>query len=135
MDTSGNYSNFVEEWKYDYNLFKAQCHKAKDKVALDGKDEDDLNNELNKKVQAATLDVMKEKTKKIQIKAKENPINKVEKMEETAMVAIKKELNIDELLQKEELERESKEQDDLRANIKKEKQKDECLIKRNGRPI
>jgi hypothetical protein len=129
MDTSGNYSNFIEEWKYDFNLFKAQCHRAKDRVALDGKDQDDLNNELKKKVEAAQMDVMKEKTKKIQIKAKENPINKVEKMEETAMVAIKKELNIDGLLEKEELERESKEQDDLRDSIKKEKQKDECLIK------
>lgn len=129
MDTSGNYSNFIEEWKYDFNLFKAQCHRAKDRIALDGKDQNDLNNELNKKVQAAQMDVMKEKTKKIQIKAKENPINKVEKMEETAMVAIKKELNIDGLLEKEELERETKEQEEIRASIKKEKQKDECLIK------
>ena len=129
MDTSGNYSQFVEEWKYDFNLFKAQCRKSKDKVAIDGADENALNNELNKKVQAATLDVMKEKTKKIQIKAKENPINKVEKMEETAMIAVKKELDIDGLLEKEELERESSEQDELRASITKERQKDECLIK------
>jgi len=50
-------------------------------------------------------------------------------MEETAMVAIKKELNIDGLLEKEELERETKEQEEIRASIKKEKQKDECLIK------
>jgi len=121
--------NFVEEWNYDFNLFKVQCHTPRKVVALNDKEEKELNDELNKKIESAKLDVVKERTKKLQQKVQESPVSKVEKLQETAMLALKKELNIDELLQKEEYEREEAETRELKAQLENEKKKDECLIK------
>lgn len=122
--------NFVEEWNYDFNLFKNQCKTEKKVLKLDDVEEKELQKELEKKIEAAKLDVVKERTKKIQQKVKDSPVvNKVEKLQETAMLAMKKELAIDGLLQKEELEREEQEARELQVQLEKEKQKDECLIK------
>ena len=53
----------------------------------------------------------------------------MEKLQETAMLEMKKELTIDQLLQKEELEREEAEQRELQKQVELEKKKEECLIK------
>lgn len=121
--------NYVEEWNYDFNLFKNQCFTPRKVAALNDKDEKELDDELKKKIEGAKLDIIKERTKKIQQKVQEAPISKVQKLEETAMLAMKKELNIDELLQKEEFEREEAETRELKAQLESEKKKDECLIK------
>lgn len=121
--------NFVEEWNYDFNLFKIQCHTERKVIELNDKEEKELQDELQKKIDSAKMDVVKERTKKIQQKVQEAPVNKVEKLQETAMLAMKKELTIDELLQKEEYEREEAETRELRMQLESEKKKDECLIK------
>lgn len=121
--------NFIEEWNYDYNLFKIQCHTERDVVSLSNKEEKELQDELEKKIDSAKLDVIKERTKRIQQKVQEAPINKVDKLQETAMLAMKKELAIDGLLQKEEMEREEAETRELKLQLENEKKKDECLIK------
>lgn len=128
--TNAKSGNFVDEWNYDFNLFKNQCHTLRKTIALNDSEEKALNDELNKKIESAKLDIVKERQVKIQQKVKEEgPISKVEKVQETAMLAMKKELNIDELLQKEELEKEEQETRELKAQIESEKKKDECLIK------
>lgn len=129
LDTNNKF-NFVAEWNYDFNLFKNQCHTDRKVVALNDKEEKELKDELERKIDSAKLDVVKERTKKIQQKAnKDTPINKVEKMQETAMLAIKKELVIDEMLEKEEMEKEESETRELKVQLENEKKKDECLIK------
>lgn len=121
--------NFVDEWNYDFNLFKNQCHQDRKVVALNIKEEKELQNELNNRIQSAKLDIVKERTKRLQHKAEEQPLNKMEKLQETAMLAMKKELSIDQLLQKEELEREEAEQLELQKQVEIEKKKEDCLIK------
>ena len=116
--------NFVEEWNYDFNLFKIQCHTERKIIALNDKEEKELKDELEKKIDSAKLDVIKERTRKIQQKVQEAPINKVDKLQETAMLAMKKELSIDGLLQKEELEREEAETRELKMQLEVEKKKD-----------
>lgn len=128
LETS-NKASFVEEWNYDFNLFKIQCHTDRKVVALNDRDEKELQQELEKKIDSAKMDVVRERQKKIQQKVQETPITKVEKLQETAMLAMKKELTIDGLLQKEENEREEAETRELRIQLESEKKKDECLIK------
>lgn len=82
--------NFVDEWNYDFNLFKNQCHQDRKVVALNIKEEKELQNELNNRIQSAKLDIVKERTKRLQHKAEEQPLNKMEKLQETAMLAMKK---------------------------------------------
>eukprot|EP00340_Litonotus_pictus_P005635 CAMPEP_0170516554 /NCGR_PEP_ID=MMETSP0209-20121228/2732_1 /TAXON_ID=665100 ORGANISM="Litonotus pictus, Strain P1" /NCGR_SAMPLE_ID=MMETSP0209 /ASSEMBLY_ACC=CAM_ASM_000301 /LENGTH=681 /DNA_ID=CAMNT_0010801479 /DNA_START=180 /DNA_END=2225 /DNA_ORIENTATION=- len=121
--------NFVDEWNYDFNLFKIQCRTERSVVNLNDKEEKELQDELQKKIDGAKLEVIKERTRKIQQKVQETPVNKAEKLQETAMLAMKKELAIDDLLQKEELEREDMETKALKQQLESEKKKDECLIK------
>jgi hypothetical protein len=128
LDTSSKVS-FVEEWNYDFNLFKIQCHTERDVVKLNEKEEKELQNELDKKIDSARLDVLNERTKRIKQRAAETPINKIEKLQETTMMAMNKELKIDELLQREEVEREQNEERELKLKLELEKKKDECLIK------
>lgn len=121
--------NFIEEWQYDFNLFKVQCHSERKVIALNDKEEKQLQHELEKKIDAAKLEVIKERTRQIQSKIHESPVNKIDKLQETAMLAMKKELSIDGLLQKEELEREEAETRELKIQLETEKKKDECLMK------
>jgi hypothetical protein len=121
--------NFFEEWNYDFHLFKIQCRTERDVVELNNKEEKELSDELEKKIDSAKLDVIKERTKRIQKKVEEAPINKVDKLQETAMLAMKKELAIDGLLQKEEMDREEAEIKEMKLQYESEKKKDECLMK------
>ena len=130
LDSGSSKGNFVEEWNYDFNLFKYQCHSPRKTIELNDVEEKKLKNELDKKIEAAKMDIVKERQHKIEQKVKEEePVSKVEKVQETAMLAMKKELNIDELLQKEEYEREQNEERELKMQLEQEKKKDECLIK------
>jgi len=65
---------------------------------------------LKRKIDAAKLELIQERIKRLHHKVEEAPLVKMEKIQETAMMALKKELAIDELLQKEELEREEEEE-------------------------
>lgn len=122
-------SNFVEEWDYDFNLFKHQCHTDRPTIALDEAEEKKLEKEYEDKVASAKLDIVRERTKKLKEKVEEAPASRIEKTQAVTMMAIQKELKLEELLEKEELERENAEERELRAQIEKEKNKDECLIK------
>jgi hypothetical protein len=128
LDASSKVS-FTDEWNYDFNLFKIQCHTERDVIKLNQKEEQELQNELDKKIDSAKLDVLSERTKRIKQRAAETPINKIEKLQETTMMAMNKELKIDELLQREEVEREQAEERELKLKLELEKKKDECLIK------
>jgi len=128
IDTNPN-SNFVEEWDYDFNLFKHQCHTDRPTISLDEREEKELEDEFNNKVESAKMDVVRERTKRLKDKVEEAPATRIEKTQAVTLMAIQKELKLEELLEKEEAERESAEERELRAQIEKEKRKDDCLIK------
>lgn len=121
---------WVNEWDYDFNLFKYQCSTPKDSKDFDGgfskKDENDLNNKLNQ----AKADLIKEKEIKMQKQAEEEEIrNSEEKINSMELEAIKKEFNLEEMIEKEESAREKMEEERIRAEIEKEREKRECLMK------
>lgn len=112
----------VEEWDYDFNLFKLQCS---------SKRPEHIMNEFQKKLQEKMQDVKKglldEAQETMKRKAQETEEMKLEtKIKSTSKVAlqaIQKEVNLEELIKKEELEREKKEEEFMMKKIDEEKKK------------
>ena len=122
-------TNFVEEWDYDFNLFKRQCKTDRPTVSLDLKEEKELEKELRDNIQNAKLSIVKERAKRLKEKVTDVDAIKVQKTEEMALMAVQKEIKLEDLLEKEELEKEAAEEKELKVQIDNEKKKDECLIK------
>ena len=121
---------WVNEWDYDFNLFKYQCSTPSDwksfNNTLNNKEENDLNNKLNQ----AKADIIKEKELKIQKQAEEEEVrNAEEKINIMELEAIQKEFNLEELIEKEEEQREKAEEEKIRLEIEEEKEKKDCLLK------
>ena len=120
----------VNEWDYDFNLFKYQCSTPKDwksfNKTLNNQEENALNNKMNQ----AKADIIKEKELKLQKQAEEEEIrNAEEKINSMELEAIQKEFNLEELIEKDEKEREKAEEEKIRQEIEKEKEKRECLLR------
>jgi len=127
IDTANKF-DFVEEWRYDFNLFRNQCHTDRKTVALSDKEEQGLKKELQDRITGAKLDVVRERANKIKKKIEEPDIKRVDALQQTTLLAMKKEVNIDELLQKEEVAKESEEAASTVLDIEKEKKKNDCLV-------
>jgi hypothetical protein len=125
---AANKFDFVAEWRYDFNLFRNQCHTDRKTVALSDKEENGLKKELQDRINGAKLEVVKERANKIKKKIEEPDIRRVDALQQTTLLAMKKELNIDELLQKEESAKESEESANSISEIEKEKKKNDCLV-------
>lgn len=127
---------FIEEWDYDFNLFKFQCHSKRDVVDSDS-NKGDLNGEmaakLKEKIDAAKRELLAERMN--QIKKKQQEEEEVSegkviiKTQEVAMKALKKEITIEEKIKQEEKERESAEEAELMRQIEEEKKKKDCILK------
>merc|ERR1712147_564897 len=96
--------------------------------ALSDKEENGLKKELQDRIHGAKLEVVKERANKIKKKIEEPDIRRVDALQQTTLLAMKKELNIDELLQKEESAKESEESANSISEIEKEKKKNDCLV-------
>merc|ERR1712166_939705 len=94
----------LEEWDYDYNLFKYQCaYKKSDKEATELKRRlDDKINQAKGALMAEQADKIRKKTKK---EEKETMVVLVKKTSGIALQAIQKELNLEAMIQKEEEEK------------------------------
>jgi len=112
----------VEEWDYDFHLFKYQCNEKKEEHKVD---------EFQKKVEEKIKDIKKnllaEAETEMKHKAQKNEEIKLElKVKNTnnvAFRALQKELNLEELVKQEEMEREKKEVQVMLKNIEEEKKK------------
>merc|ERR1711957_128544 len=117
----------LEEWDYDYNLFKYQCaYKKNDKEARE------LRRRLDEKINAAKGALMAEQGEKIRKKTKkeekEQMVVLVKKTNGIALQAIQKELNLEAMIQKEEEEKIEREKAEIMANIEKERKKKQCVL-------
>jgi hypothetical protein len=125
---------WVEEWDYDYNLFKYQCsspleHKTFNNTMNQDDDPDDDDN-LNNQMDAFKADLIKEKERKMQKESEEGEIkNREEKLNGLELEAIQKEFNMEEMLEKDESQKEKDDEDKIRAEVEKEKEKRACLMK------
>jgi hypothetical protein len=128
---SSNNGKMIEEWDYDFNLFKYQCATPRDKVevAMD----DQLNKKLQNKIQNAKKELLEERENEIKKGVEKDEANQMDKVIKTtnqvALQAIQKELNLEAMIKQEESEREQKEELDMLKKIEEEKKKTECFMK------
>merc|ERR1712032_1161541 len=116
----------LEEWDYDFNLFKYQCAYKKD-----DKDARELRRRLDDKINAAKGALMAEQADKIRKKTKKEEkksmVVLVKKTNGIALQAIQKELNLEAMIQKEEEEKIEREKAEIMMNIEKERKKKQCV--------
>lgn len=119
---------WVNEWDYDFNLFKNQCAVNQGEVdfSLDSTEEGKLNNELTQ----LKADIIKQKELQVANELEEQTIYKEKNaIDETELSAIEKEFDIEQMVQQEERQREEKMEEELNLQIEKEKEKRNCLLK------
>merc|ERR1712032_1041577 len=118
----------LEEWDYDFNLFKYQCAYRKD-----DKKAREMRRKLDDKINAAKNALMAEEGEKIRKKTKKDEKEKmvvlVKKTHGIALQAIQKEMNLEVMIQREEEEKIEREKQEIQANIEKERKKRECVMK------
>jgi len=121
-------SKVVEEWRYDFNLFKYQCNYGHKESELDM----NLKKKLDAKIKAAKQGVMddaQEEMKRKAQKSEEKKLStKVKKTNAVALQAVQKEINLEEMIKNEETEREFKEEEDMKLRIGQEQEKQKCLV-------
>merc|ERR1712151_772874 len=125
--------DFVEEWYYDYNLFKNQCRTNRAKTSVVFTEEKKLEEEYKKKVDGVKMDMVEEKAnmikKRVEQTEKRKLVTKVDEVRKVSLTAIEKEQRLEDLLEKEEETREEDENTTLTRQIESEKKKEECLMK------
>jgi len=132
-EIEGQKGKFVEEWDYDFSLFKNQCRTKRPEIQLDATEEKKLEADYKEKVAEAKMDVVRDRQQALK-KAVENNEEtlletKVQKTEATSVQAVRKELQLEEKLTREEKEREDIETRELAQQVEIEKKKNECLVK------
>ena len=113
----------VDEWRYDFNLFKYQCNYGHKEQELDV----NLQKRLEEKITSAKAALIEEAQvdikKKAQLIEEKKLATSVQKINNVALEAIKKEINVEELIKNEEKEREVKEEEELNTKIAQEQEK------------
>jgi hypothetical protein len=130
----GTQSNpkFYKSWKNDFIMFSHNCYQPHD--IGNGKDENvKLQDDFQKKITQAQIDVIQQREKLLEAKLDQADEFKIEgkmkRVQGTVMKAIKKELNLEELIKKEEQEKVDSTTQELMVKFKYEKHKKKCLKK------
>ena len=116
-----NAKKAVDEWDYDFNLFKFQCNY--------GHKEHEVNfdKKLNEKIKQAKQVLLDETQEEMKRKAEDGEEKKlqteVKQTNKVALQAIQKEINLEEMIKLEEQEREKKEEEEMLKKIEDEKKK------------
>ena len=117
----------IEEWDYDFHLFKNQCRPKRYAAKFD------IEGELKKKIEEAKQAVLEERESVIrneEIKREaEKERLKIRKAERLALEAIEKQIRIETLLKQEAEEMELREEEELKEQIKEQERKEQCLLK------
>ena len=125
--------DFLEEWYYDFNLFKNQCQTKRAKSSLIFSEEKKLEDEFKKKVAGVQASMVEEKASMIKKRVEQTEtrklVSKVDKVRKVSLTAIEKEQRLEDLLEKEESSREEDETSTFTQQIESEKKKEECLMK------
>jgi len=124
--------DFVEEWDYDFNLFKRQCKKDRPKSETVF-EKSRLENEFKNKVENLKIELVQQKAEGIKKQVGEDEkkklVNKIDQVRKTSLHALEKEMKLEDLLEKEEESKEEEESKTLEMQISSEKKKDDCLMK------
>merc|ERR1712032_1439012 len=119
----------VEEWRYDFNLFKYQCNYGHKEQELNFS----LQKKLESKIKKANQSLMEEAQEDVKKRAQKTEEKKlathIQKTNSVALQAIQKEINVEEMIKNEEVDRERKEEIEVNQRIEQEKEKQKCLVK------
>jgi hypothetical protein len=125
--------DFLEEWYYDFNLFKNQCQTKRAKSSIIFSEEKKLEDDFRKKVAGVQASMVEEKAsmikKRVEQTEKRKLVSKVDQVRKVSLTAIEKEQRLEDLLEKEEASREEDETRTFTTQIESEKKKEECLMK------
>lgn len=120
--------NIIDEWNYDFNLFKNQCSENRDLKDLD----DHLKKDLENKIENAKMNAFKEEEDKLKQKIKKEEIEQLytngQKMKLQSKIALAREINLEERIKLEEEEKVNREKEELQKQIEKEEQKGKALL-------
>lgn len=125
--------DFIEEWDYDFNLFKYQCRKKRVKSDNVLPEQQKLEKEFQEKVSELKTEIVMEIAEKNKEHVEENEelkLNKkVAQIQTTSLKALEKEVKMEDLLEKEEEAMEDSETKFLENQIDEEKKREECIAK------
>jgi len=112
----------IEEWDYDFNLFKHQCNYQKSEHIME-----EFQKKFDEKIKDIKKDLMEEsqlkKREKDRLNEETNIQTYIKNTKTVAINAIKKEINLEELIRQEELERERREEQLMLKKIEDERKK------------
>ena len=126
---------WVEEWDYDYNLFKYQCYKPrlKSEIEAEAAEKKQIQKEFKEHVNEIKVEIVKKARedvkKKVHVQDEIKLQTKIEKAKQFSFKAIEKEVKLEHLLEEEEETREEEETNEIKIQIEHEEKKNECLIK------
>lgn len=111
----------VDEWDYDFNLFKYQCNYGHKEHEVD------FDQKLNEKIKQAKKALLSEAEEEMKKKAQDGEDQKmateVKQTNKIALQAMQKEINLEEMIKLEEQDREKKEEQQMLKSIEDEKKK------------
>ena len=126
IDTYHN--SFVNEWNYDFNLFKTQCFQER-KVNYDISNDPEFQKKQSE-LQQEFIQQKKNKIKSESTKSEEFQLMKKRKETEAmTLSALMKEKHFEDMLIKEEAEREEEELKEIQLQLENEKKKKDCMKK------
>jgi len=121
-----NAKKTVEEWEYDFNLFRYQCNFGHQEHQVD------FDRKLKDKMKQAKQSVLEEAQEEMKKRAQDGEEKKlaveVKKTNQVALQAIQKEINLEEMIKLEEQDREKREEDEMLKRIEEEKKKSVILF-------
>ena len=132
LDSLSN--DFMNEWLYDFNLFKNQCFAEipRSLNPIPDTEEKKLEDQFKERINSVKLDIVMEKLKQVQNAQTDEDSNivthKIQSAEEISMNAIQKEDQLEKLLEKEEVQKQNEQTEELKLQLKQEKKKNDCLL-------
>jgi hypothetical protein len=115
------------DWDKDFHLFKYSCETKPDEIEVE------LEHKMKEKMDEAKKDLLLEREqmikKKILEKDEDTEFSIIKKTNKVAQQAIVKEENLEEMIEREEEEREKREQESILTQIESEKKKNDCIMK------
>lgn len=122
LETAGK-KGFVEEWNYDFHLFKDKCRQERPTI--------DALNEIDPNEDPTSINFIAKKRMKLkEVSKKDDEYLLRKKIEETkalTLAAVMKESKLEEMLIKEEEERQRQELEEIKLQIIKEENKKKCM--------
>jgi hypothetical protein len=124
-------NSFVEEWDYDFSLFKNQCQEKRPVVKL--AEDSEAKKKFKEGIQTLKTAILEEKSNKAREESQKDEEIQIKKQvdntQSMTFLAMQKEMKLEALLQKEEELREKEDEKNLDIQLQQENKKQNILMK------